>query len=204
MSNYFLSHFTPAHLEQPFNPEDGKANLRASCCDVVQWALFDQITLAPSAKPYQAHMFKHPRFCGGAHAPRPENETNMWESGRLPAPMQFKVERIYFIAASKLTTGDKRLLYSKVMWKLWIGQKPYAEGHLELADHHTRSYVLKDDGSPTGLVPATAIFLEHPFSLLILDGQSFNIQLTIDNKLTLNHPVTFHCFLDGLLARGVM
>jgi len=206
----------------------GKAKMRghnpiaANQADIVNWTLYDRITAANNtATATQYTFFNVP--IGGT---KTKNDTNLEQVSRLPDPMFFNATQLGFVLNNMILL-DAVALTNQYYCELWVGQKVYVEGPLNMfpggaglqgfsniTAAGTQQAVT--NGMPYGLSVMYDLRLPAGFNMggfvsdgltgiTILQGQNFYVRI-IGTSFTLTSGATgmnVMTRLDGILSRGV-
>jgi hypothetical protein len=176
--------------------------------DVQPWVFYDRLTTAVNtATPTLYQFFTVPM--GGA---KTKNDTNLKQAGRLPDPKHFFVTAMRFVLDPFMKLVDIKNLFHNYYVEWEIGDKVYAEGHLDyyaggsgIAGHSTNTSEFAWNNGIAS--PNDVNQWGSDRGIHILQGQTFQVRVLGATFTTSNDAdsggVNLRCLLEGILYREV-
>ncbi len=176
--------------------------------DVQPWMFYDRLTVATNAATGTDFLF----FTTPLSATKSKLDTNLKQAGRLPDPKHFFVTALRFVFSSRNKLTDIARLVDNFYVEFEIGDKIYAEGHVDLYPGGAGVYGVStktDESSYTNGVadPNSVNLWGSDRGIHILQGQNFQVRLRGTTFTTSNDAdstgLNIRCVLDGILYREV-
>jgi hypothetical protein len=181
--------------------------------DIQPWIYYDRQTSGAGTTPaVTLPFFLHTMNQAGVT----QLDTNMIKAGELPSPKHLLVMMMRFIVGTQMAVTDVDNLINKYFVRFIIGDKPYAEGHMDnypggagiygATTQAGQSWV--NNGYPN---PLATNNWGKEYGLHILQTQNFRVELNAPVATALaaagaplfGTGLNVRCDLDGILYREV-
>ena len=174
--------------------------------DIQPWMYYDRLTSAANAAPSNSLLF----FTTPLSSTKTKLDTNLKQAGRLPDPKHFLAMAIRFVFDSGMAVADIQLMIRNYYIEFEIGDKLFAEGHLDL---------YAGGAGITGLAATTTTITAYnngaadptatnnwgaEHGIHILQGQTFQVRAISPAAPTMSAAglgLNLRCVLDGILYR---
>lgn len=175
------------------------------------WMLYDRLKVAASTAISSPYTFFQ-NGTGTGTPPKPKEDTNLIQSGRLEDPQRFFVTALRFVFSSDMYLADMFLFQKNYYAEFWIGSKIYQEGPLPLfpGGAGTWGATTRSDQSVfgNGVPDPRSINLLGEEGIWILQGQQFRVEIKTSATGTTSSAsgapgINILCVLDGILYRQV-
>lgn len=175
------------------------------------WMLYDRLKVAAAANTSSPYVFFQ-NGTGTGTPPKPKEDTNLVQTGRLEDPQRFFITAVRLVFSSDMFFEDVVLFQKNYFIELWIGQKIYQEGPLPLfpggagvSGFTTRTAQSSwNNGAPD----PRSINLLGEEGIWILQGQQFRVEMKSSVAATALQSApapgaNILLVLDGILYRQV-
>lgn len=171
------------------------------------WMFYDRLSGAAGAMPLSLLFFTTP-----LSSSKTKLDTNLKQAGRLPDPKHFLCTAIRFFFAPSMTLADLHLIINGYYIEFEIGDKIYAEGHLDmypagggLAGSVITTVAATTFSTWTNGNPSVQAINDWGVSngITIEQGQTFQVRALAPAVVTAAAAYNIRCVLDGILYREV-
>lgn len=178
--------------------------------DIQPWFYYDRAVVAAATATPSTILF----FSSPMSGTKTKLDTNLQQAGRLPDPKHFLCTSIRFIPLPNMAAADIIAMIANYWVEFFIGDKTFAEGHIDLYPGGAGLY------GATATTGVTNSFTDNGYpnpmavndwgldrALHILQGQSFGVKLISPAPPTMTAGpgtgLNLRCVLDGVLFREV-